>query len=75
MTDESSNIHSDTVEDRLMIRDWLKEEPFTLDKFEELGKEISAIIEEENSDKNSAGQAEHGRAAPRKKTDLYLSTD
>jgi hypothetical protein len=44
MTNESTNIHSITAEDRLVIRDWLKEEPFTMDKFKELIKEICSII-------------------------------
>jgi hypothetical protein len=49
MTNESTNIHSVTAEDRLVIRDWLKEEAFTMQKFKELITEISAIIVAEKS--------------------------
>ena len=49
MTNESTNIHSVTAEDRLVIRDWLKEEPFTMQKFKELIKEISTIVMAEKS--------------------------
>lgn len=48
MTTERSNMDMLTIEDRLVIRDWITEEPFTKEKFDELVQKVAEISAREH---------------------------